>query len=289
MMVGASVAFVTCTEYPTITDDDRLAVHVLEAHGMRVSAAAWDDPSVSWSRFDAIVIRSTWNYHHAPAAYSAWLRSLASANCVLWNPADVVLGNMHKRYLIDWAARGVAVVPSHDVPAASGYELRRLLEERGWHDAVIKPAVSASADGTWRTSCATAEADQPRFAQQSRAADLLVQPYLPEVATQGEWSLLFFAQQFSHAVLKHPAHGDFRVQGAFGGRFAVAAPHPDLIAQAQAVLSMLDAPVLYARVDGLEIDGRFVLMELEVNEPCLFLGASPDAPTRFAQAIMTVL
>jgi len=283
------VAFVTCNEWPTITDDDRLAADVLGAHGVRVSAAAWDDPSVSWSSFDAVVIRSTWNYHHEPTAYAAWLRSLASMGCVLWNPAEVVLGNMHKRYLIEWAARGVAVVPSHDVPAASGYELRRLLEERGWHDAVIKPAVSASADGTWRTSRAAADADQPRFAQQSRAADLLVQPYLPEVAAQGEWSLLFFAQQFSHAVLKRPAQGDFRVQGAFGGRFALAAPHPDLIAQAQAVLSLLDAPVLYARVDGLDIGGRFVLMELEVNEPRLFLGASPDAPTRFAHAIMATL
>lgn len=283
------VAFATYSASPDLTADDALAADALRSDGVIVSAAAWDDAHVDWSQFDAIVIRSTWNYHHHPVEYAAWLHALHRADGTLWNPAAVVLGNMHKRYLADWAARGVAVIPSHVVPAASNADLPQLLDTRGWDEAVIKPAVSASADGTWRTSRVSARADQPRFARQHCVQDVLVQPYLPDVASRGEWSLVFFAGRFSHAVLKRPAPGDFRVQGHFGGDSALAVPHPDLVAQAHAVLSMIDAPLLYARVDGIDVDGQFMLMELEINEPCLFLGCAPEAPARFSNAIIAAL
>jgi hypothetical protein len=272
-----------------MTEDDRLAADVLGALGVTVSSAAWDDPAVAWWQFDAVVLRSTWNYHHTPTEYARWLLRLSAMQTVLWNPATVVLANMHKRYLVDWAQRGVLVVPAHYVPISSNVLLRELLDARGWHDAVIKPAVSASAHGTWRTSRATADADASRFAEQSRSNDLLIQPYLPEIVAQGEWSMVFFGDAFSHAVLKRPALGDFRVQEHLGGHSVPVMPPPHLVAQARAVLSMIEAPLLFARVDGLEVDGRFLLMELEINEPCLFLGCSPDAPARFAAAIIATL
>jgi len=272
-----------------MTDDDRLVADVLRAAGVTVSAAAWDDPSVAWSQCDVVVIRSTWNYHLQPAVYAQWLQSLHATGTALWNPADVVLGNLNKRYLADWARRGIEVVPSQYVSAGDLDRLPQLLDARGWNEAVIKPAVSASAHDTWRTSRATANADQSRFAEQCRLNDVLVQPYLREVTSQGEWSMVFFADAFSHAALKRPAPGDFRVQGHFGGHSVPGVPHPTLLAQAHAVLSMIETPLLYARVDGVDVNGRFVLMELEINEPCLFLGFSPDAPSRFASAIMATL
>lgn len=283
------VAFATYAASPNLTVDDALAAEALRSAGVTVSAAAWDDANVAWSQFDAIVIRSTWNYHHRPAEYAGWLQALHTAGCALWNPAAAVLDNMHKRYLVEWAERGMAVIPSQYVPAAGNETLPQLLEARGWDEAVIKPAVSASAHGTWRTSRATAHADQPRFAQQRQRDDLLVQPYLPEIASEGEWSLVFLADQFSHAALKRPALGDFRVQPHVGGHSAPSVPRPSLIEEAHAVLAMIDTPLLYARVDGVVVQGRFVLMELEINEPCLFLDFSPDAPSRFANAILNVL
>jgi hypothetical protein len=44
-------------------------------------------------------------------------------------------------------------------------------------------------------------------------------------------------------------------------------------------------PTVYARVDGVVDEDRFLLMELELIEPMLFLADHPDAPTRFAEAI----
>jgi len=59
-----------------------------------------------------------------------------------------------------------------------------------------------------------------------------------------------------------------------------------VLKQAEAILQTIDAPLLYARVDGVEIDGTLHLMELELIEPFLFMGhAAPQAVERFANAI----
>ncbi len=285
----ADIAFVTYVGAPAGVPDDALIADVLRAGGHSVRSVTWDDAGVDWSRFAAVVIRSAWDYHHRVEAYASWLRRLQDARVNLWNPADAVLANLHKRYLVMLARRGARVVPTAYVDAHHETTLRAVLEARGWDEVVIKPAVSASADDTWRSSLDRAAADDARFAAQVRTRDVLVQPYLPAVAAQGEWSLIFFAGRFSHAVLKRPASGDYRVQQHLGGDAVAAQPPEGLIEQAAAILPMVEAPLLYARVDGVDIAGRFTLMELEINEPLLFIGSSPGASTRLADAIGAVL
>ena len=92
-----------------------------------------------------------------------------------------------------------------------------MLERRKWTQSVVKPTVSASAYGTWRTSLATADADQRQFDDELMQRSLLVQPFADEIVTSGEWSIVFFDGDYSHAVLKKPAFGDFRVQEELGG------------------------------------------------------------------------
>lgn len=284
-----AVAFVTHNKAPNMVDDDRLVADLLRSEGLSVVSAVWDDPTVDWSRFACVVIRSTWDYHFKPDQYAEWLRARAAAGTKLWNPANVVLANMNKRYLTVLAERGIDVVPTEYLKAGGGRQLRGVLERRGWENVVVKPAVSASAHKTWRASLASADADQEKFEEQGRSTDVLVQPFLDEVASNGEWSLVFFAGQYCHAVLKRPAEGDFRVQREFGGNAEMGNPSPELIAQARDVLATVESPLLYARVDGVDRDGRFMLMELEINEPYLFVGLSPEAPSRFAEAIKAVL
>jgi len=282
----ASVAFATYRQAPGLTDDDRLVADVLARRGVDVRPAAWNATGVDWTRVDLVVIRSAWDYHLDPTAYEAWLESFLGRPGRLWNPPAVVLANLSKRYLADLARRGVDVVPTaHVAKGAGGPSLGAIIERRGWDEVVIKPAVSASARGTWKSSPAAAGTDEDAFAEQCRAQDMLVQPYCPEVATGGEWSLIFFDGAYSHAVLKRPAAGDFRVQRHFGGTPVAAEPGRQLVDQASAILKKVEEPLLYARVDGIDRDGRFILMELELNEPFLFLSFSPDAPTRFATAI----
>jgi glutathione synthase/RimK-type ligase-like ATP-grasp enzyme len=285
----AEVAFATYHKSPDVTDDDRLAADALRCKGVTVTSAIWSAPDIDWSRFDAVIIRSTWDYHLMPEQFTAWLRRCAQAGIRLWNKPDVVLRNMDKRYLSALADSGVAVVPTMSLASSQELSLRNVLENSNWKDVVIKPAISAAAFGTWRTSLETAETDQTRFAEQLRSRDLLVQPYFPEIGFRGEWSLVFFGGHYSHAVLKQPARDDFRVQREFGGTSVSAFPAAALIHDAEFALSAIGQELLYARVDGIEQDGRLILMELEMIEPYLFLSSSSLAAERFAHAILRVL
>ena len=284
-----NLAFATCRTWMNLSDDERLVADALRSHGASVSAAIWDAPDIDWSRFDAVVIRSTWDYHLSPDQFASWVRRFADGRPRLWNPPDVVLQNMHKSYLSSLAAKGVQTVPSVYLASGTEVSLRTLMIDHGWEDVVIKPVISAAAYETWRTSLPMAGTDQGKFDGQITRRDLLIQPYIPEIASKGEWSLVFIGGAFSHAVLKRPRAGDFRVQREFGGTFVPACPPPTLIDQATSILSMVDQALLYARVDAIERDGRLILMELELIEPFLFLFSSPGAVDRFAEAVINAM
>ena len=283
------VAFATSSKVPDLTSDDRLLVDALSARGVAGEPAVWNDPAAEWRRFGAVIIRSTWDYHLFPDAFAAWLDVLESASVPVWNPPSLVRWNAEKTYLRDLSARGVAVVPTLWVERGSLVSLGSVLAERGWNDAVVKPAISASAHRTWRTSVSRADADEPVFHAMVAEGRVLVQPYLSAVGEVGEWSLLFYGGEYSHAVLKRPASGDFRVQKEFGGTATLAEPVSEVIEAARMALVQSErgsARSLYARVDGCEIDGRFVLMEIELIEPDLFLRSHPRAPDRLAAAFV---
>jgi len=112
----------------------------------------------------------------------------------------------------------------------------------------------------------------------------MVQPFTPEVVEPGEWSIVFLGGRFSHAVLKRPAAGD-RVQWEFGGSATAMAAPDTLLADAEAMMAAVPGDPLYARVDGVERDGRLILMELELIEPHLFLAWDAGATGRLAAAL----
>jgi glutathione synthase/RimK-type ligase-like ATP-grasp enzyme len=278
------VAFATYRQEPAIADDDQPVADALRRAGVAVTAAVWDNPDQDWSAFDAVVIRSTWDYHLRADHFGRWVRGFRSGGPRLYNPPEAVLWNVHKRYLFDLAARGVNVVPTKYLSA--GADLRAVLGRRGWGDAVVKPAVAASAHGAWRVSSPAPEAAQARLAEQLAAGEVLVQPFLPEVTSAGEWSLIFFGSEYSHAVRKRPRGGDFRVQEHLGGSTGPAEPGPGLVRQARAAVAAVGHPLLYARVDGVERGGRLLVTELEVTEPSLYLAHGRGAAERFAEAII---
>jgi hypothetical protein len=286
------VAFVTHAGLPGLSTDDLLAVEELRRRGATVEPPVWDDPGVRWSSYDRVVIRSCWDYYLRPGEFLGWLERMEREEIPLWNPAPVARGNVDKSYLADLAAAGIPVVPTAFLERGEAVDLGSLLDERGWTDVVIKPSVSASAFRTLRIgrgeaaaarTARTAQADLEEMLGSSR---VLIQPFLPEIQTRGEWSLMFLSGEYSHAVLKRPGAGDFRVQAELGGSATLERPSPALIGRARAVVETIPGPWLYARVDGVEIGGAFTLMELELIEPSLFLAADPRAPARFAEAIL---
>jgi glutathione synthase/RimK-type ligase-like ATP-grasp enzyme len=152
---------------------------------------------------------------------------------------------------------------------------------------VLKPTVSATAWLTWRVS-RDARVLPEGFSDALAQHDFIVQPFVEEIVA-GEWSLVFFGGTFSHAVIKRPREGDFRVQDDFGGRAELVRAPGTLVSTAACVLACAPGSSIYARVDGVETSAGFVLLELELVEPHLFLALAPGAPARFADALEQAL
>ena len=252
----------------------------------------WEASHADWKRFDLVVLRSCWNYHRRLSDFRAWVDGFEASGVRLWNPPAVVRWNLDKRYLRDLADADVPIIPTVWLDVGTGVQLADILAVQGWERAVVKPRVSASAHGIWQVDRTQAHERQRDFEQLLATTGVLVQPLMPQIA-QGEWSLVFFDGAFSHAALKMPGEGDIFVQQRLGGSSSLREAPSSLIEQVAAIVRaagerLLPAghTLLYARVDGLDVGGQLLLMELELIEPGLFLNlAAPTAPARFAEAI----
>src|SRR2546422_2977778 len=285
---GVAIALATHAGLPALNDDDCLLVEALARRGVSAVPAVWDAPDVRWEGFTAVMVRSCWDYHCRLAEFLGGIAKLEGLGGAIWNPPPVLRWNSHKSYLRDLAAAGVATVPTRWVARGEQAALADILDVAGWREAVVKPAVSASALGTWRTTVVTAACDQTRFDELLATGDVMVQPYIDVVRDQGEWSLMFWGRRYSHSVLKRPAGADFRVQWEYGGSAVAKKPPRSVREDAERALAVVPPETLYARVDGVEREGRLVVMELELIEPHLFLGWEPSAPDRLAQALLRI-
>jgi glutathione synthase/RimK-type ligase-like ATP-grasp enzyme len=279
-----TVALVTCAAYPQLSNDDRLLLPALSEAGFEPVARVWDDPAESWASHAAVVVRSCWDYHHRPVEFHAWLDRLSDEGARVFNPVSLLRWNSDKRYLRDLADAGIEVIPTAWVEHRDEASLAELAGARGWRHVVVKPSVSATAFETWRAGPEVTGEDEQRFRRLTGERPALVQPYLPDIE-RGELSLVFLGGQYSHAVLKRPRAGDFRVQTDFGGTVEPIRPDDQVVASGARVLAAAPSPTLYARVDLCLVNGRAQLMELELLEPALFFAHEPDAAARFASAL----
>lgn len=280
------ICFVTCRTWPEISESDRLVQRALEARGATVEARAWNDPGASWNGFDAIVLRSNWDYHFEPDAFLGWLDHLERAGARVLNPPALVRWNLSKAYLLELARAGVPTVATVILEDESRAGLEAVMAARAWRRVVMKPVISASAHDTRLVSAATIDEAVDALASGAMRRPVLVQPFVEEIQARGEWSLVFIETDMTHAVLKRPAAGEFRVQPRLGGTVDTPPPPDGIRAVAGAALAALPAPPLYARIDGVETAAGFQIMEVEVNEPGLFFPHAPAAAARFAEALL---
>ena len=283
------IAFATSKALKALTDDDRLAVPPLKARGIEVVPAVWNDPKVAWDSFDLVVVRSPWDYMHHGDAFRQWFTTLDRAGVPVQNPTSVLRWNLDKTYLQWIEERGGSVVPTEWVEKGGSVGLAEVLKRRGWGRAVVKPTVSGGAVDTWIIDQGTAAADQPKILPILARCGLMIQPFLAEIETDGELSMLFYNGKYSHAVRKRPKSGDFRVQTDHGGTVEPATPSVGTLREAQRIVDLRGEDLLYARVDGVVVGDEFLLMEYEVLEPQIFLPYHPQAADRFAEAVASYL
>ncbi len=257
----------------------------LRLFGPETAFLSWVDCG-DLSSYDLITPLLAWGYPRDYARWERLLDRLEAENLPIINPVSVLRWNGDKVYLAELAAAGIATVPTLQTQALCAEDLDAAYAAFATDLLVVKPAISAGAYGTYKL------ARKDTIPQLVMGKRMMIQPYLSNITEEGEFSLFYFGGQFSHAVLKSPANGDFRVQDQFGGtERAVEAPEAANLLSVAALSAACRitgvAELAYARVDLLRAtNGQFQLMELELIEPSLFLRFADDRGTAFAEKML---
>lgn len=279
------IALVTAIAAFSLDEDLAPLADALRNAGASVEILAWDDTSVSWKRFDAVVLRSTWDYTERLPEFLAWCEHAAKLT-KMQNPVDVVKWNTDKHYLADLAKKKCPVVESVFIEPGQAAD-----KFPDYAEFVVKPAVGAGSRDTQRYLAKARDAaikHVRKLLDQKRA--VLIQPYLADVDTQGETSLIFFKGIFSHAIRKGPLLQ--LDEGPTSHLFAPEAitarePGGDELEVAHKVLAAVPFQSLaYARVDLLPSNQGPMLLELELTEPSLFFNHAPGSAERFAASLL---
>lgn len=250
------LGLVTCRPLPEADYDEDLMLAGFTEAGFEVGMVDWRD--AYQDAWDMLLIRSTWDYHLYSVDFASWLRQVEGK---VWNPTEVCLWNLNKRYLADLSAKGVPIVPTIFDPAA----------EIPWPKFVVKPTVSG---GSFMTDVFDDRTASAVFVEElSRTHEPMIQPYLASVEGEGERSIIWIDGDFTHAIRKEPRFSDGHesVSPAYS-------PTEEERALANLALAAAPGPLMYARIDVMrDDDGDLCVSELELIEPSLFLAQNPAA------------
>ncbi|MEK6478467.1 hypothetical protein WJR50_13070 [Catalinimonas sp. 4WD22] len=265
---------------------DRLTFEPLLALGWLVEEVSWRKESADWNQYDAVVIRTTWDYQDDPPAFMKVLEEIEGSKAQLQNSLDLVRWNLSKTYLKALEEKGIAIVPTLWGQSFSTKNFRRWAQKLETHELIVKPVISANADFTYRLPFDTSELELEKIAPDFQQRPFMVQPFMKSIVEEGEYSLFFFGGNYSHTVLKRPKAQDFRVQEEHGGKIVAVEANEKLLKTAYQVMEAITPQPLYARVDLIkDQQDQYVLIEVELIEPSLYFEYCKKSPALFAQAL----
>lgn len=265
--------------------DAELAIPPMQALGWAVDSVPWRGVEVDWKHYDAVYIGTPWDYPEDVSRFMRLLEHVASSGPVLVNDLELVRWGIAKTYLRDLEARGVEIVPSRWYEGLSPGRLARCFDALGSDSIVIKPVVSTNATDTFLLERDEVSGLEPLLLSRFANRALVAQPFIRNIRVEGEFSLFYLGGAYSHGIRKVPRAQDFRVQEEHGARIVAVEPEAALVACADKILELVDPLPVYARCDLVRgPDGRFLLMELELIEPSMYLRMSAGAPQRFAES-----
>lgn len=277
-------AFLTMDNLEDFECYDMLLVDPFARNGWQVEFVSWRTTHVDWNAYEVVIIRSPWDYQKDPQRFIAVLEEIDRSSARLENNLELVLRNINKTYLRDLEIRGIDIVPTLWGNVFRADRFQELFDELKTSELVIKPVISAGAVDTFRLTPDTEPALIRRLENIFSNRGYMIQPFMHHITGEGEFSLFFFGDVYSHTILKTPEERDFRVQEKHGGRLKKLEPEPALLAHARDVMATISPRPLYARVDSVRTQtGAFALMELELIEPSLYFNMDPDSPERFAR------
>lgn len=272
---------------------DHLVEPYLHQLGWQTATISWRKEGVAWSQYDLVVIRTPWDYQDEPELFMQRLNEIEASSAILENSIDIVAWNIDKIYLKELQQKGVELVPTiwqdrlnqgHLVTE----QLNQFFAQIDSEQIVLKPRISANADNTFWLQKNTATEHLAALNEAFSTRDFMVQPFMPAITQEGEYSLFYFNGDYSHAILKTPKDQDFRVQEEHGGHLKAIEPEAELVRCANVCIDAIDQvheTPLYARLDFVRHGDTFALMEAELIEPSLYFNMDEASPKRFAEAL----
>lgn len=260
-----NIAFVTEKELPRLSGDDRQLISPFKKLGLKIVPTIWNDPRVKWGDFKAVIFRSCWHYYLKINEFKNWLDRLETLNANVWNPVEIIKWNIDKTYLIKLKKQGLNVIPTF----TSINKLNTQTE-----DYILKPRYGTDSYDVRK---------RKRKDLNIIPKDFLLQPFIKEIVESGEISIIFIGNKISHAVRKKPKNGEFRTNYSSGAKWTKENLNAEYTKQAQAIFDSLKTNLLYARLDVVEVDGKLMVMEIELTEPFLYFTWAKQAIELFAR------
>ncbi|MCU7554744.1 hypothetical protein OCL06_09045 [Alteromonas sp. ASW11-19] len=281
-----SVAFLSMDNLDDFFVYDELLIPYFEQAGWQVTSVPWRD-STDWNNFDAVIVRSPWDYQQSPASFLQCLRDIERSTAYLENPLALMEWNLEKTYLKVLQEQEVATLPTL---WQCGFDLNAIEQARSRFNTnklIVKPVLSANADDTFLLTGETAVMQQDTLSDLYQQRQIMIQPFAEAVVEAGEYSVFYCDNRYSHAILKTPKQGDFRVQEEHGGSLQAVTPDHDILAVCEQALAAMPTDSLYARVDIIRFDNHWAIMELELIEPSLYFNLDDASSPRFVEAFLS--
>jgi glutathione synthase/RimK-type ligase-like ATP-grasp enzyme len=249
---GKLPSFVTW-EIPNLEElfeEDKLLQEGFETEGVQAQPVVWSQPGIDWNQFDLALIRSTWDYLDEKEHFLTVLSQIESSSCQLFNPLEAVRWNIDKRYLFDLKRWGVPILPTLLASDVNPDTVARLFADSRTQMAILKPTIGLGGSHSYRVPIDELTNKLETLRMNQPLQEYLIQPFIEDIVSEGEWSYIYFNRQLSHLLLKKPAPGDYRVQGIYGGTIQPADPSPQDLAQAESVLATLPFDILLFCMPG---------------------------------------
>lgn len=277
-------AFLTMDNLDEFEVYDELLLEPLAELGWSVDMVSWRAKEVDWNRYEAVIIRSPWDYQQDAKRFMQVLRDIDASSARLENPLSLVKWNIDKAYLRELEDQGILIVPTLWRNQLQPEGLDHAFKTLKTDELIIKPTISANADDTFRVKKEMDSDLHEEINTTFSHRPYMIQPFMQHIVDEGEFSLFYFGGSYSHTILKIPGTGDFRVQEEHGGILRSVDPEEQLLERARKTMEKIQPQPLYARADFVRTDlDDFALMELELIEPSLYFNMDPESPKRFAR------
>lgn len=277
-------AFLSTDNLENFFTYDKLLIKPMKNIGWIAEEVSWRNENVNWNDYDAVIVRSTWDYQNDSEKFIDVLENINRVSH-LENELDLMKWNMNKSYLYDLERKGIKIVDTiWEKSFNPDFELE-YFEKLNTDEIIIKPNISANADNTFRLTREKLKENFKVLEKVFKDREFMVQPFLNSIIEEGEYSLFFFNGKFSHSVLKKPKENDFRVQEEHGGNIQPFKVSYELVMIAENIIKKLSTIPLYGRVDLVRTkENEFALIELELIEPSLYLNKDDQSPVKFVKA-----